>query len=123
MQLRKERFAMNWQKVIPVAVSVYALLAGCDTSREEERGSSDSVPNVVTKDIQDGIEKHIEEQTRLGEGYFRLPFGEGELRLKLVRVHTEYLANLGPRRHFACVLSTLAPQARSQTPQSAMVSR
>ena len=23
--------------------------------------------------------------------------------MKLVRVHTEYLANLGPRRHFACV--------------------
>jgi hypothetical protein len=25
------------------------------------------------------------------------------MKLKLVRVHTEYLANLGPRRHFACV--------------------
>lgn len=25
------------------------------------------------------------------------------MRLKLVRVHTEYLANLGPGRHFACV--------------------
>jgi hypothetical protein len=103
MQLGDERFAMNWQKAIPVAVIVCTLLASCDTSREEEQGSSDSVPNVVTKDIQDGIEKHIEEQTLLGEGYFRLPFGEGELRLKLVRVHTEYLANLGPRRHFACV--------------------
>jgi hypothetical protein len=94
---------MNWQKAIPAAVLVCTLLAGCDTSREEEQVASDSVPNVVTEDIQDGIEKHIEEHTRLGEGYFRLPFGEGELRLKLVRVHTEYLANLGPRRHFACV--------------------
>ena len=26
-----------------------------------------------------------------------------ELRLKLVRVHTEYLSNLGPGRYFACV--------------------
>ncbi|KKK53712.1 hypothetical protein LCGC14_3092030, partial [marine sediment metagenome] len=94
---------MNWQTAIPVAVLVCALLAGCDTSWGEEQGSSDSVPNVVTKEIQDGIEKHIEEQTRLGEGYFKLPFDDGELRLKLVRVHTEYLANLGPRRHFACV--------------------
>ncbi|MHC4396641.1 MAG: transglutaminase-like domain-containing protein [Planctomycetota bacterium] len=94
---------MNWQKAIPAAVIVCALLVGCDTSREEEQGSSDSVPNVVTKDIQAGIEKHIEEHTRLGEGYFRVAFGEEELRLKLVRVHTEYLANLGPRRHFACV--------------------
>jgi hypothetical protein len=39
----------------------------------------------------------------LGGGYFKLSFDEEELRLKLVRVHTEYLANLGPRRHFACV--------------------
>jgi transglutaminase-like putative cysteine protease len=71
--------------------------------KDEEQGSSESVPNLVTKDIQDGIEKHIDEQTRLGEGYFKLPLDEEELRLKLVRVHTEYLANLGPRRHFACV--------------------
>ena len=40
---------------------------------------------------------------RLGGGYFTLPFEEKELKLKLVRVHTEYLANLGPRYHFACV--------------------
>ena len=94
---------MNWRKVIPVAVAVCILLAGCNKSRQQEQGSSDPVPNVVTKDIQDGIEKHIEEQTRLGEGYFKLPFESNELRLRLVRVHTEYLANLGPRRHFACV--------------------
>jgi len=43
------------------------------------------------------------EQTRLGNGYFKLPFDQKELRLKLVRVHLEYLANLGPHRHFACV--------------------
>ena len=49
-----------------------------------------------TADIQAGIERHIEEQARLGGGYFRLPFKDRELRLKLVRVHTEYLANLGP---------------------------
>lgn len=94
---------MNWQKVIPVVVLVCIVLAGCNKSSDEEQGSSDPVSNVVTKDIQDGIEKHIEEQTRLGEGYFKLPFEGKELRLKLVRVHTEYLANLGPRRHFACV--------------------
>ncbi|MHC4060541.1 MAG: transglutaminase domain-containing protein, partial [Planctomycetota bacterium] len=93
---------MNWQKTLPALV-VCALVAGCNSSRAEKKESSDSVPNVVTQDIQDGIEKHIEEQTRLGKGYFRIPFDDAELRLKLVRVHTEYLANLGPRRHFACV--------------------
>lgn len=94
---------MDWQKAIIAVVIVCALLAGCDRSRQEGQDSSDSVPNAVTEDIQAGIEKHIEEQTRLGGGYFKLAFGDSELRLKLVRVHTEYLANLGPRRHFACV--------------------
>jgi hypothetical protein len=62
-----------------------------------------TVPNVVTADIQTGIERYIEEQTRLGGGFFNLQYNKKELRLKLVRVHTEYLANLGPRYHFACV--------------------
>jgi len=94
---------MSWHKTIPAIVIVCAVFTGCDTSQDEQRGTSGSIPNVVTKDIQDGIEKHIEEQMRLGGGYFRIPFGDTELKLKLVRVHTEYLANLGPRRHFACV--------------------
>lgn len=94
---------MNLQKLIPIATIMSIVLAGCNMSKDEEQETSSSVPNVVTSDIQEGIEKHIEEQTRLGEGYFRLPFGHSELKLKLVRVHTEYLANLGPRRHFACV--------------------
>jgi len=94
---------MDWRKTIPAIAIVCAVLIGCDESRDQVQGTSSSIPNVVTKDIQDGIEKHIEEQTRLGGGYFTLPFGDSELKLKLVRVHTEYLANLGPRRHFACV--------------------
>ncbi|MFH1716794.1 MAG: transglutaminase-like domain-containing protein [Planctomycetota bacterium] len=94
---------MNWQKAIPVLVCVCAVLAGCGTSRDEREESSDAVSEVVTADIQQGIEKHIDEQTRLGGGYFRIHFDGTELQLKLVRVHTEYLANLGPRRHFACV--------------------
>lgn len=58
---------------------------------------------VVTADIQAGIERHIAEQTRAGDGYFILPYENTDLKLKLVRVHTEYLATLGPQRHFACV--------------------
>ncbi|NQT00767.1 MAG: transglutaminase domain-containing protein [Planctomycetes bacterium] len=94
---------MNRLKAIPAVLILCTMLAGCNMSQDEEQDSSESVPNLVTKDIQDGIEKHIEEQTALGEGYFKLLFDEKELQLKLVRVHTEYLANLGPQRHFACV--------------------
>lgn len=61
------------------------------------------VPHVVTADIAAGIERHIAEESKKNGGYFILPYDGGELKLKLVRVHLEYLANLGPRRHFACV--------------------
>ena len=98
-----ERSSKSWRTAISVAVLVCVALAGCDEGRRSEQGAPDFVPNVVTADIQAGIEKHIEQQTILGDGYFKLSFGDKELALKLVRVHTEYLANLGPRRHFACV--------------------
>lgn len=60
-------------------------------------------PNIVTADIQAGIEKHIEEEALRGGGYFKFTSGGKDYSFKLVRVHTEYLANLGPRKHFACV--------------------
>ena len=94
---------MDWPNVIPVALVVCTLLAGCGNSEDDRQVPSDPAAYVVTEDIQAGIEKHIEEQIRLGDGYFNLPFKDEELRLKLVRVHTEYLANLGPKSHFACV--------------------
>ncbi len=74
-------------------------LSGC----AHHQAALDPVPNVVTADIQAGIERHIAEQSRLNDGYFLLPYEDRELKLKLVRVHLEYLANLGPRRQFACV--------------------
>jgi transglutaminase-like putative cysteine protease len=88
----------------PAAViGLAALVAGCQAPQRRIAAEAEPVPHVVTADIQAGIENHIEEQTHRGGGYFLLPYGGRELRLKLVRVHTEYLANLGPRRHFACV--------------------
>ena len=57
----------------------------------------------MTADIQRGIEDQIEERVQRGGGFFLLSHEGRQLQLKLVRVHTEYLANLGPKRHFACV--------------------
>ncbi len=100
---------MSVKHDLVVLTMVAAALAGCETVERAEGGPpapvppAAPVPDVVTADIQAGIEAHIREQTRLGGGAFLLAFQERELRLKLVRVHTEYLANLGPRRHFACV--------------------
>ena len=92
---------MNWRPSLLLAATVCAALAGC--GRKGGRDSSAPAPAPFTAEIQAGIENHIEEQVRLGGGYFSLRYGDRELRLKLVRVHTEYLSTLGPRRHFACV--------------------
>jgi hypothetical protein len=76
-------------------------------SRQPESGTREpaeaEVSPIVTGDIQAGIEKHIAEQVERGGGFFKVPFEGKELKLKLVRVHVEYLASLAPRRHFACV--------------------
>lgn len=61
------------------------------------------VTNIVTGDIKAGIEKHIAAESTRGNGYMKLPYKDKGLALKLVRVHVEYLATLGPGRHFACV--------------------
>lgn len=73
-------------------------------STDEENGTTlDTIPNVVTADIKVGIERHIEELSAANGGFFPIAFDGNQMKLKLVRVHMEYLANLGPRRHFACV--------------------
>ncbi|MFW6163271.1 MAG: transglutaminase-like domain-containing protein [Planctomycetota bacterium] len=89
---------------LPAALLLCAAILGCGrNAAEEAEENRETVPNVVTADIKAGIEHHIEEKTQEGEGYYRLGFRDDELKLKLVKVHTEWLANLGPRRHFACV--------------------
>lgn len=98
-----------------VSLGLLFALCGCAPARQEKTGAETppvtaapatppvSPANVVTAEIQEGIEKHVEEEVARGRGYFSLPFGEKTLRLKLVRVHTEYLSSLGPKRQFACV--------------------
>ena len=97
---------MRWCTIVPAVVVVCLVLAGCGQQQGQEAPGASAPPvasSVPTAEIQAGIERHIEAQVRLGGGYFTLPFRDQELRLKLVRVHTEYLSKLGPGRYFACV--------------------
>jgi transglutaminase-like putative cysteine protease len=97
---------MRWRLIVPAAVVVCLLLAGggCTEGKDAPDASAPPAANSApTAEIQAGIERHIEAQVRLGGGYFQLPFRGKELRLKLVRVHTEYLSKLGLGRYFACV--------------------
>ncbi len=99
---------MSWRSLISATVAISLVIAGCG-QKEEQEAPAKSAPSAqapahrVTAEIEAGIERHIEEQVRLGGGYFNLPFRDKKLRLKLVRVHTEYLSKLGPARYFACV--------------------
>ncbi len=89
---------------IGLSITIAAAIALFVTLEEYGLGQTNrSAPKVVTSDIQAGIEQYIEEQTIRGKGYFRFSSSDKEYLFKLVRVHTEYLANLGPGRHFACV--------------------
>ncbi len=97
---------MSWRAIISAMVVVWLLSVAGGRQEGLEALAASAPPGADTAPtaaIQKGIENHIEEQTRLGGGYFKLPFGDRELRLKLVRVHTEYLSKLGPGRYFACV--------------------
>jgi transglutaminase-like putative cysteine protease len=100
--------SMSCRALIAAVSVIFLVLAGCG-QKDEQKAPAASAPSApaahdkVTADIQAGIERHVEEQVRLGEGYFNLPFRDKQLRLKLVRVHTEYLSKLGPGRYFACV--------------------
>lgn len=85
-----------------------AILASCRTTHPKNSDDAMVVPKegsslVVTEDIEDGIKKHIHDKVLEGDGYFHLKTEDRDLQLQLVRVHTEYLANLGPGEHFACV--------------------
>lgn len=89
-----------WRARLAIGLLLAMLASGC--GRRPETVAADAPP-IVTGDIQAGIEGHIAEQVAAGGGYFTVPFEGRELKLKLVRVHVEYLASLAPRRHFACV--------------------
>lgn len=59
--------------------------------------------SVSIEQIAAAIEKHIAEKAEAGGGYLRLAHNGKELKLKLIRVHMEYLADLGGGAQFACV--------------------
>ena len=95
---------MNYKIASLFTIVLAGVVFATPGSTDEENCTTlDTIPNVVTTDIKAGIEKHIEELSEANGGFFPIMFDGKQMKLKLVRVHMEYLANLGPRRHFACV--------------------
>ena len=96
---------MTYSRVVFGLMAV--VLIACNSNEKEKRTqktlASTTVPKVVTADIEEGIKANIAKKVADDGGYFTMTADGKELRLQLVRVHTEYLSNLGPNRHFACV--------------------
>ena len=92
-------------------ITIFALLilfSSCHSgpaSDEEQKGAlpKANIQKVSIDQIEKGIRTYIQEKTKTGDGFFHVKDKEKELRMKLVRVHTEYLSNLGPKSNFACV--------------------
>lgn len=81
------------------------MITGCDSTGTQETTGSDvpEAKKVTIEEVEEGIRTHVAEMTREGNGYFYFENDSLDLKLKLVRVHTEYLSVLGKHEFFACV--------------------
>ncbi len=89
-----------------VSICLLFVIASCQSNKENNEKLSNKKEisiKVNITDIEAGIEGYIKQKTEEGDGYFHVEKEGEDLSLKLVRVHTEYLSNLGPQRYFACV--------------------
>lgn len=85
-------------------ITVASCNSDSSASKDEKAPTSDKqAPKVSIAEIEAGIKSYIKEKTKAGDGYFHVQDKNNDLRMRLVRVHTEYLSNLGPKSHFACV--------------------
>lgn len=89
-----------------------AVLFSCSPQSSKEKGEKKTATKkkkrtkrkkTAISEIEKGIKTNIDQQVEANGGYFHLASDTDTLKLKLVRVHTEYLSNLGPNYHFACV--------------------
>ncbi len=86
----------------------FLLLQFAFACNQKEKKHEESIvtkprPKISITQIEEGIKAYIADQTEKNGGIFPVKDENHDLKMKLVRVHTEYLSNLGPNSHFACV--------------------
>ena len=89
-------------KQLPI-LSLILIFLACGSQQSEEENQEAKPKKTTIAEIEAGIRNYIDSETQNSGGVFPLPHSGDTMNLKLVRVHTEYLSNLGPERHFACV--------------------
>jgi len=89
-------------KRLPI-LSLILILLACSSQQSGEEKQEPKPQKTTIAEIEAGIRNYIDLETENSGGVFPLVHSRDTMNLKLVRVHTEYLSNLGPERHFACV--------------------
>ena len=79
------------------------LLSSCNKSEQTTFNQEQPARKATIAEIEEGIKAYIAKKTEENKGYFFVNDRGKEYKMKLVRVHTEYLSSLGPGRQFACV--------------------
>src|SRR5687768_5843037 len=91
-------------RIVLLGIFLAAACLSCSrVEKENVETPAATLPKVQIAQIEEGIKNYIREKTEKADGFFHVRDKDEALRMKLVRVHTEYLSNLGPKRHFACV--------------------
>ena len=79
------------------------LLVGLQACKKPESTEKQAGAPLAIAEIEQEIKNYISLKTQENGGFFPVKDENHDLKMKLVRVHTEYLSNLGPESHFACV--------------------
>jgi len=83
-----------------VALILLLNLNACQNPKPMDKQAGST---LAISEIEEEIKNYISITTQKNEGFFPVKDENHDLKMKLVRVHTEYLSNLGPNSHFACV--------------------
>lgn len=90
--------------VILLVSALMSEMTSCSDKKETTvQVEKKNIKKVSIAEIEAGIKDFIQKKTAENGGYFQVRDRGQDFRMKLVRVHTEYLSNLGPKSHFACV--------------------
>jgi len=79
------------------------LVLGLQACNQSETSEKKAEAPLAIAEIEQEIKNYISLTTQENGGFFPVKDENHDLKMKLVRVHTEYLSNLGPNSHFACV--------------------
>ena len=82
---------------------MFFVFSSCVEKKTKNSEQPRATKKVSIGEIEQGIKSFIQNKTEENDGFFQVTDRGHDFKMKLVRVHTEYLSNLGPKSHFACV--------------------